>query len=496
MQSKFQFTIIILLLSNLAAKSQASDCIKDFDYLVNKIQADYPGYHDKITNTTLPNLLDLENKLRKKIKEYPDSCGYYLNVYSEFFKDLHLRVRRIRSKSVGGNEQPEIMQISTYGRNISVDLDSLQKVTANSKGMEGIWLGFRDELAILKQGDKKYAVVVVKIKGWKAGQVISEFNPKNDSVFDVTNYSLVRDRKANKTQASLHLNGKIVEIHGDTRYVRKSSSDILDKATLYSYTPLYPNGVNIYPVSLYLNDSTYYLRITSFDDNDANETVIKHLKEITSRPNLIIDIRNNGGGQDNFYQELAKIIYTKPYTIKGVEWYASKGNLQLFEDAIAKGEIRDGEEGLIRTKELVAAMKKNVGGFVTRPENKDEGVTAKHDSVYPMPRHVGIIINEGNASTAEDFLLVAKESDKVTLFGNCNTTGVLDYSNVTPRVLPSGNYQLWCPMTRSKRLPENPIDNIGIAPNVIIPFPATSQLFDKMDSWVYFVKDYLELLKE
>jgi hypothetical protein len=51
-------------------------------------------------------------------------------------------------------------------------------------------------------------------------------------------------------------------------------------------------------------------------------------------------------------------------------------------------------------------------------------------------------------------------------------------------------------MTRSKRLPENPIDNIGIAPDVIIPFPATEQLYDKLDTWVYFVKNYLELLNE
>ncbi|MEI7423865.1 MAG: S41 family peptidase [Prolixibacteraceae bacterium] len=494
MRSKFLFIISILLLGNILAKSQTSDCSKDFDYLINTIRTDYPGYHDKITNATLPKLLDLENMLRKKIIKYPDSCGYYLNVYSEFFKDLHLRVRRIRSKSVEGNEQPQLMQISTYGRNFSVNLDSLQQATANSKGIEGIWQGFRDELAIIKQGDKKYAVVVVKIKGWQAGQVIGEYLTMNDSVFEVTNYSLVRDRKTYKTKASLHLNGKIVEIHGDTRYVRKSNSAIFDMATLYSYTPLFPNGVNTYPASLYLSDSTYYLRIPGFHDNTANDFVKKHWKEISSRPNLIIDIRYNGGGQDNYYEELAKIIYTKPYESKGVEWYASKGNIQLFEDAIAKGEIRDGEAGLKWTKELVAAMKKNVGGFVTRPENKEEEATSKHDSVYPMPRNVGIIINDGNASSAEQFLLAAKESDKVTLFGNCNTAGVLDYSNVTPRSLPSGNYQLWCPMTRSKRLPENPIDNIGIAPNVIIPFPATSQLYDKLDSWVYFVKNYLELL--
>lgn len=48
-------------------------------------------------------------------------------------------------------------------------------------------------------------------------------------------------------------------------------------------------------------------------------------------------------------------------------------------------------------------------------------------------------------------------------------------------------------MTRSKRLPENPIDNTGISPDVIIPFMATEQLYDRLESWVYFVKNYLEL---
>lgn len=51
-------------------------------------------------------------------------------------------------------------------------------------------------------------------------------------------------------------------------------------------------------------------------------------------------------------------------------------------------------------------------------------------------------------------------------------------------------------MTRSKRLPEHPIDNIGIAPDVIIPYPAAEQLFDRLDQWVYFVQNYLEFKGE
>ncbi|MFW5835375.1 MAG: hypothetical protein ACOCU3_00320 [bacterium] len=43
-------------------------------------------------------------------------------------------------------------------------------------------------------------------------------------------------------------------------------------------------------------------------------------------------------------------------------------------------------------------------------------------------------------------------------------------------------------MTASKRLPENQIDNIGITPDLNIPFPPTEQLYDKLDDWIYLVK--------
>jgi hypothetical protein len=387
------------------------------------------------------------------------------------------------------------MEISTYGKNLYVNADSLEQTTKNATGVEGIWEGFRQKFIVTKDG-QKYVGVVVNSQGWKNGQIIYEFEPVNDTVFNVTNYSLIKNKNPYKTKASLHLKGKIIEMHDYTRFVRKSDSERFDKSLLNSYVPVFPNGKNTYPVALYLDDSTYYLRIPSFYSNTGNEFVKKYWNEITTRPNLIIDIRNNGGGQDNYYEELARIIYTKPIETKGVEWYASKGNIESFEDAMKKGEIRNGEEGMKWTEALVGAMKKNVGGFVTHPYSLNDNPIGKKDTVYAMPRKVGIIINDGNGSSAEQFLLAARQSDKVILFGNCNTAGVLDYSNTTPNPLPSNNYQLWCPMTRSKRLPENPIDNIGIAPDIIIPFPATEQLYEKLDDWVYFVKNYLEFDEE
>jgi len=160
---------------------------------------------------------------------------------------------------------------------------------------------------------------------------------------------------------------------------------------------------------------------------------------------------------------------------------------------LKNGDIRDGEEGIKWAEALLRAMKKNVGGFVTDAiYGGDEEVI--RDTVYRYPRKVGIIINDGNASSAEQFLLAAQNSKKVTLFGNQHTAGVLDYSNAVPVILPSGNYKLTYPLTRSKRLPEHPIDNIGISPDVMIPYPTTEQLYDRLDNWVYFVRNYLELM--
>lgn len=483
------FLLALVLMNVICIKAQKNDCLTDFDYLVKKIKDDYPGYNEKVTASTKDKLQALELNLRKRLKSYPDSCGFYLREYASFFRDNHLRVHRVSESVI--RKSKKILEVSSYGKNVVVNSDSLFKATADVKTIEGVWKGFSDEFAIIKKGNG-YIGVAINARDWNKNQVMYEFIPINGNDFQIIEHTLVDGYKTRTGKASLFLSGKILEFHDDTRFVRKSNSSIFDKALLYSYTPTYPNGSNTYWVATYLSDSTYYLRIPGFDGEESNEVVKKHWNEIISRPNLIIDIRNNGGGLDNFFENLLKLIYTKPYFSKGAEWYATKANIKMYEDALKNGEINNAEEGIKWTKTLIEAMKKNIGGFVIHPMMRsDEAV--KRDTILQYPKKIGIIINEGNASSAEQFLLAAKESDKVILFGNQNTAGVLDYSNAISETFPSGKYELTYPMTRSRRLPENPIDNIGIAPNIIIPFPSTEQLYDRLDSWVYFVKNYLEL---
>lgn len=484
----------IFLFSTLLAFSrlcaQDNECLKDFDYLVKKIRNDYAGYTDKVTPATMKSLSDLEASLRTKITGHPDSCGKYLSRYVQWFRDEHMFVSRVRGKgSNKTNTKP--MAVKHFLR---LGQDSLLILGRKTSSAEGIWKGFWGRMAVIYRPDEgKYYGVALEYNGYEPGQVILELSQPVDGVFPLVRYDSYSDYMPEKGSASLHADERILELHDFTRLVRESASARFDEALLNSYIPEFPNGVNLRKMALPLDDSTFFLRITSFGDSSAIEMVAKHRKEILSRPDLIIDIRFNGGGLDEYWQDLEKLIYTNPYESKGVEWLAGEGNIRMFEDAIRAGDYLNGEEGKEWIEKLVEAMKKNPGGFVIHPDMGGNSMV-KEDTVYPKPSRVGIIINEGNGSSAEQFILAAKESKKVILFGNRNTAGVLDYSNRVNELFPSGKYEFYWPVSRSMRLPEHPIDNTGIPPDVKIPFPGTLQLFDRLDSWVYFVSAYLKAI--
>ena len=89
----YYIAIILFIAPNVYAKK--STHVKDFNYLVKWIENNYPGYHVKVTEENRSELKTLENSLREKITEYPDSCGICLRRYASWFKDNHLRVSTV-----------------------------------------------------------------------------------------------------------------------------------------------------------------------------------------------------------------------------------------------------------------------------------------------------------------------------------------------------------------------------------------------------------------
>jgi C-terminal processing protease CtpA/Prc len=242
------------------------------------------------------------------------------------------------------------------------------------------------------------------------------------------------------------------------------------------------------PKLIELNSNTLYFRIPSFNGK-FKEEIDSILKENNSKllsyPSLIIDIRNNGGGSDWSYKEIIPYLYTNPIREVGVKFYSTKLNNQRMLEIINNPDYHADEKTKEWAKKVYEKLEKNIGEFVF-PEDDTNGYISENklDSIFEFPRNVGIIINNKNASTSEQFLLEAKQSKKVKLFGE-TTMGVLDISNMNNVLTPSKKFKLWYSLSKSMRLPKMPVDNKGIMPDYYI-----DESFKEID-WIHFTSKTL-----
>lgn len=225
------------------------------------------------------------------------------------------------------------------------------------------------------------------------------------------------------------------------------------------------------------------MRIPSFSHSEKKliDSVINANKHIiTSTENLIIDLRNNGGGSDESFENILPFIYTNPIRTVGVELLSTPLNNQRMVDLMNDPDYS--EEDKKWAKESLEKLNQHIGEFVNLESTTV--VIDKLDTIYPYPKNVGIIINKNNGSTTEQFLLAAKQSKKVKLFGT-TTIGVLDISNMYLINSPCNDLKLGYSLSRSMRIPDMTIDNKGIQPDYYID--KTISNYD----WIDFVNSVL-----
>lgn len=81
------------------------------------------------------------------------------------------------------------------------------------------------------------------------------------------------------------------------------------------------------------------------------------------------------------------------------------------------------------------------------------------------PRQILFLADKEVGSASEALLFAARQSKKVKIMGT-PTYSVLDYASARGIDLKLSNRMLVLPTNRSVRLPEYPIDNIGIQPDI------------------------------
>lgn len=246
-------------------------------------------------------------------------------------------------------------------------------------------------------------------------------------------------------------------------------------------------AINMYYTAKAMNDSTFFLRIPSFGDNMSNQLVEDNWNDIISRPYLIVDLRCNGGGNDENFSKLMSLVYSRPYWNYGVELYATPDIAALYRKFAADDSDPEGVEWFTT---LADSVESHLGGYVLRP-GLQRMYQICNDTIYPYPRKIALLIHKQNASAAEQFILEAKESDKVVLFGNENTRGAIDLSNVFQVSTPQGWFELGFPTTRSCRCPEIIIDGIGISPQIPVPYPESLQERDNIGEEIKYIERVL-----
>ena len=213
-----------------------------------------------------------------------------------------------------------------------------------------------------------------------------------------------------------------------------------------------------------LSPETLWLRLPDF--GAEHRTEIEALLErndaaLRSTPNLIVDIRENGGGADSSYEKLMGYLNTRPIYSIGVEVRDTPRNLAYYEAAASNADLPADTRTVV--VDLVDRLRTSNGEWV--PFFERGFAIQTYPEVLPFPKRVGIIAT-GAASAGDQFAIDARFSRKVTFFGG-PTAGAIDFSNVTEAPWPSNpDYQLRWPTTRSQRLLEEPLDNIGVRPDV------------------------------
>jgi hypothetical protein len=221
----------------------------------------------------------------------------------------------------------------------------------------------------------------------------------------------------------------------------------------------------------WLSASTALLVFPSFDGAER-ESVEKLFQEnrakLAHHANWIVDVRGNGGGSDSTYMEILRWIGPASRVEVQVEYWSTAANIEAAKQAcVLLGAGDDQCEPSMRAER--ERMQSVPASTWVRQQPGAAVVDVRQEEREPVrPQRVAILVDGGCKSSCEEFLLAARQSFTVKLLGQ-HTGGTLDYSNLRPYTLPSGDRVLLYAVTRSLRIPAMPVDGIGVMPDVFVP---------------------------
>ncbi|MBI1342516.1 MAG: hypothetical protein GC171_06250 [Terrimonas sp.] len=431
---------ILIFTTSFNLFGQECDCLKSIAFLQQKIEDNQASYqHQVIEQKRFADYALFKTEINNKAKkiESRKNCIGLVALYLSFFRDEHSFI------SYDDNYTPQPNTIIKFKRNKNYE----------SAPFEGKWYyqdgSFSVNVFPSKTTLGEWIAVINedKSKSWKRGQQKIEFFKASNGTFNCIYWRtnlIPKSFNVTYTDSSLKIGRNLIFYR--QKQNRQEQSNTENNFLFES-----------------LSEKTNYLKIPSFDlifKYKIDSLITKNRTEIISKKNLIIDLRNNGGGGFDAFQSILPYVLDTNITESpyyGSVW-VSKDNYGYYDET--KYEYAETKEDSINELKYVEFLRENLGRF-TPIENELDTIALEINS----PMNIALLFNRNTASTAEGFILQAKSSKKIQTFGE-NTFGALSYGDWMPVKLPGLN--IWVAVTTKKMIfkTNDNFESIGISPDI------------------------------
>ena len=456
--------LLIMVLSAAAFPQDNCNCELSLSLLIDEMESEYPGFQEKTADTIMYR--DFKERLILKSRSAEDAyCPDLLKHYLAYFRDPHIRL--IQTNAV--QEAPADPADNQPASTVDITLDEFYDHIARSDDqLEGVWKSPSYRVGVVKAGDEYQGFIIeAGNESWHAFEIKFRLMDGGAGTYYMGDHSGVDDTWEQHDGCILFFKDYNISFTKELPAPKLSEGEIqqrLDKLIGFYFTEL--------------TDRTALLCISSFEDpyvERIEKMVSDNKQAIEHCENLIIDIRNNLGGTYDAYDEILPYVLTGNMRGVGQEFLVTQTLIDGVEDWF------DDEAGKAKARRWISMFEGKIGQFVNT-DTADVSVSdieiAEHS-----PKQIVILANKRTASSGEAFILAAKQSKKVKVLG-VPTYGALDYGSASVFEFGCANYKVQMPTWRAMRLPDYPVDNIGLQPDIYL---------DKsVEDWVQFAVDYLE----
>ncbi len=460
---KIKIFIILLFFAHQIYGQSDCECKTSIINLSNKVENEYPGFIDKVEDSVLYK--NFKNNLIKRAENTKEGdCFEILQEYVKYFKDGHLQ---ISSNQVDNDELQVIetikMKFTDYKKQVIISEDKLA----------GIWTSGKYKVGILKIDTIYHALIFdCEYDNWNEGEVKFKIYPNRQAVIYNRNHILSFDSVQIVDNVAIKFLDLGMTFIKDFPESYNTNTDSIVQRALGFYLDK-------------LSEQTLLLRLSSFDYSNVKKVtklIEKNHALIVSHKNLIIDVRGNGGGTDYCFRPILPYIYSNPVRHLGAEYLVTQTLISELENWCNTADKEKYSEEIEDVKSDLKRMEGKIGQFIPYNAESNFGFTER-DSIFSFPQRVAILVDGRCASSTEKLVLIAKQSKKVKILGT-PTYGAIDYVSVREFEFDCSNYKLYMPTVRMMRLPEYPLDNIGIQPDIYM---------DKfVEDWIEYAKEYIE----